>query len=238
MAQGPATVPAGDSLCRVGLGLACPNYKGILPTIYRREGLEPTTQYTRTALTGSLDGISLNIQPESSQHPTNTNPSQEPLDASHSLGSSKPIDNTGSGIHSVGTNVAQSNDPTVSNPRPKYIRISGLPSSWSENDLFDALHTIDPSLTHQNCRSSLFPGCSGFTQIAVLNLDSGTEHLERHKHLKVPEPANRTVVLTIDSDFCNLTPLNVPEREIMAESVFSCATSKLHTNANVMLIVA
>jgi len=142
---------------------------------------------------------------------------QQP-DSSQSPPSSKRA-TTGSAIGAVGTSEPRSNDPTRSNPPPKCFRISGVPLHWNENDLFDALHAIDSSLTHQNFRSSLYPGCSGSTQIALVNLDSGTEHLGCHKYLQVPESSSRTAVLTIDSDFYNLTPLNVPEGEIVAELV-------------------
>ncbi|KAF8533302.1 hypothetical protein BDD12DRAFT_984533 [Trichophaea hybrida] len=122
-------------------------------------------------------------------------------------------------ILAVGNSQPQLNVPTSSNQVPKCFRISGVPSSWNEDDLFDALHAIVPSLMHQKFRPSLYPGCCGSTKIALLNLDSGTKHLERHKYLPVPESTSRPGVLTIDSDFYNLTPLNLPEGEIIADVI-------------------
>jgi hypothetical protein len=160
---------------------------------------------------------------------------KQPPDGSQSARSSKRA-TTGSSILDVGSS-QQSIDPTRLNSPPKCFRISGVPSSWNENDVFDALHIIDPSLTHQNFRSSLYPGCSGSTQVALLNSDSGTKHFECYKYLKVPESTNRTVVLTIDSDFFNLTPLNIPEGEIVAELVLAMPSGGYIHNANAMVLV-
>jgi hypothetical protein len=101
---------------------------------------------------------------------------------------------------------------------PKCFRISGIPLSWSENDLFDALHTVDPSLTLQNYRPSLYPSCYGPTQTVLLNLHPSTVFLQSLNHFSFPESASRTAAaLKIDSDFYNLTPLNVPTGEVVAE---------------------
>ncbi|KAF8542396.1 hypothetical protein BDD12DRAFT_802949 [Trichophaea hybrida] len=142
----------------------------------------------------------------------------QPPDASQS-GNSKRV-SAGSGIHAVGTGEPGSDNPQNSNLRPKCFRISGLPSSWNENDLFDALRAIDPSLTPQDYRPSLNPSCCSPTQTALLNFDLCTEHLQHHKHLEVSESASRAAaLLMIDSHFNNLTQLNVPQGEVVADVI-------------------
>jgi len=127
---------------------------------------------------------------------------------------------TKSSFLAVGTSQSGSDEPTSSNSRPKCFRISGVPSTWSENDLLDALHSADTSLTSQDYRPSLYPACCGITQTALLNIDIYTEHLQSQSHLQVSESDSRTAaLLTIDSHFYNLTPLNVPSGEVVAELV-------------------
>jgi len=181
----------------------------------------------------------LSAQSSSSQQAIDANPRsrsrkgkrKQPPDGSQSPGSSKRA-TTGSGVRTVGAGEPRPNDPPNLN-QLKCFRISGLPSSWSANDLFEALHAIDPSLTRQNYRPSLYPACYNSTQIALLNLDPSTEHLQRHKHLQVSESASRTVaLLTIDSQFYNLTPLNVPEGEVVAELVAVRALGTTHEDAD------
>ncbi|KAF8543181.1 hypothetical protein BDD12DRAFT_874965 [Trichophaea hybrida] len=139
---------------------------------------------------------------------------KQPPDDSRSPGSSKRA-TTGSGISEP-----RLNDLTCSNAQPKYFRISGVPSSWSENDLFDALHSIDPCLTRQDCRPSLYPACFSSSQIALLNFDPCTEHLHGRTHLQVSELASETAtLLNIDSQFYSLTPLNVPVGEAVADVI-------------------
>jgi len=186
--------------------------------------------------------------PASSNPATDTNPRsrsqkgkrKQPPDGSQLPESSKRAA-IGSGVLAVSTSEPRSIDLTSSNPRPKCFRISGLPSSWTEDNLFDALHDIDPSLTRQKFRPSLYPACvswvplpGGFPtdrhakQTALLNLDASSEHLHSRTHLSVSESASRTAaVLKIDCDFYNLTPLNVPKGDIVAELVFACSTVKM-----------
>lgn len=117
-----------------------------------------------------------------------------------------------------GTGEHASDDSLNSNVRPQYFRISGLPLSWSANDLFDVLHAIDPSLTDPDYRPSLFPACCSSTQTTLITLGPCIEHLQRYNYVLVPESASRTAaLLTIDSHFYNLTPLNVPVGEVVAE---------------------
>jgi hypothetical protein len=141
---------------------------------------------------------------------------KQPPDGSQSPESSKRA-TTGSGISEP-----RSNDPTCSNPQPKYFRISGVPLIWSENDLFDALQSIDPCLTRRDYRPSLYPECFSSSQIALLTLDPSIEHLHSRAHLQISKSASKTAaLLNIDSQFYSLTPLNVPVGEVVAESVFS-----------------
>jgi hypothetical protein len=160
-------------------------------------------------------------QSSSTQQAIDANPGsqkgncKQPADASQSAGSSKRV-TTGSGI--LGTDESGSDDPPNLNPRQTCFRISGIPLSWSENDLFDVLHTIDPFLTRQDYRPSLYPACYRSTQTALLNLDPRTEYLQRDHYMRVSESGSRVAAhLTIDSHFYNLTPLNAPVREVVAE---------------------
>jgi hypothetical protein len=69
----------------------------------------------------------------------------------------------------------------------------------------------------------------------LLNLNVSNEHLQSRTHLSVSELTSRTAtVLKIDSDFYNMTPLNVPKGDIVAELVLACATVK---DANVWVAV-
>jgi len=114
---------------------------------------------------------------------------------------------------------SKSGPPETSTALSICVRISGVPLNWNENDLFDVLEAIDPSLTHTQ-RPSLYPACSDSTQTALLNLDYCPEYFQHAKYHQVPESTSRTAAhLAIDSNFYNLTPLNIPEGEIIAELV-------------------
>jgi len=106
------------------------------------------------------------------------------------------------------------------------------------SDLFNALHDIDQALKQQNFRPSLYPGCCGSTQTALLTLDPSTTHLQSQTHLQVSESASRNVVvLTVDSNFYNLTPLNVPKGEVVAESVVLPAVATCSADDVVILVL-
>jgi hypothetical protein len=139
-----------------------------------------------------------------------------------SAGSSMDLGTTEGVSRSVTTSTSASGSHvnSTSNTGPRCFRITGIPLSWSENDLFRALHDADASLTRQNFQPSLNLGCSGSTQTALLNLDPSTEHLQRCKYLQVPQPDSRVaVLLSIDNQFYYLTPLNNPGGEVVAELV-------------------
>jgi hypothetical protein len=155
----------------------------------------------------------------------------QPLDASPSAGKVKHTNNTGgSAFSSIGE--PGSSDPRNSTPPPMCYRISSIPCSWNENDLFNALHASDLSLTRQGYQLSLYPACYTLhpvcytdTKTALLILDPCVEHLQYPKHVLV---SNGTICLTIDSDFYSLTPLNVPEGEIVAELVLTTTAKAMY----------
>jgi hypothetical protein len=150
----------------------------------------------------------------------------QPLDASPSASKVKHTNNTGdSAFSSIGE--PRSSDPWNSTPPPKCYRISSIPCSWNEDDLFNALHASDQPLTRQGYQLSLYPACYTDTKTALLILDPCVEHLQYPKHVKI---SNGTICLTIDSDFYSLTPLNVPVGEIVAELVLT-TTAKAITYA-------
>lgn len=100
---------------------------------------------------------------------------------------------------------------------PKCFRISNVPSDWNKEKLVDALRTINRFLD-QNLELSLYPACCGPTQTALLNLSTCTEYFQDLK----PNEFNYVntiegLLLVIDSHFYNLTPLNTPEDNIVAE---------------------
>jgi len=109
------------------------------------------------------------------------------------------------------------------NAGPKCFRISNVPSDWNEDMLFAALETIDPFLDRLNLQLSLYPACCGASQTALLNLGVCTEYFLQllsgsSNHISIPGK----VVLVIDSEFYDLTPLNSPGDEVVAELVLSC----------------
>jgi hypothetical protein len=129
---------------------------------------------------------------------------------------SKRVDTTAEDSTIVGTSESGSRDHSDEKPPSKCFRISGIPSTWNEDDIFRALHSIDPSLNDQKRPLWVYPGCFGSTRIALLQLNSSAEH----QHLSIPESADRTsAVLTIDCHFHDLTPLNSPKGEVIAEFV-------------------
>jgi hypothetical protein len=112
--------------------------------------------------------------------------------------------------------------------RTKCFRISGIPQDWKEDDLVGALQTIDPELRNQKSQLSLYPACSGSSQTALLELDP-TKYFQslgpNESTYTSIFPASKTeAVLTIDSHFYGLTPLNIPDKQILAELVASYLT--------------
>jgi hypothetical protein len=105
----------------------------------------------------------------------------------------------------------------------KCFRIANVPSSWDTDKLLTTLKSIDPFLGDQNVELSLYPACSDSiqTQIALLSLRNSTEYFRRLRpnDFNYEEISDGTV-LVIDSHFYDLTPLNFPKGDIVAELVY------------------
>jgi hypothetical protein len=121
------------------------------------------------------------------------------------------------------TNIADNGPPTTdpkSYARTKCFRISGIPQDWKEDDLLGALQDIDPDLRNQKSQLSLYPACCGSSQTALLELDT-TNYFQslglNESYKRISPPSKTAAVLTIDSDFYGLTPLNTPDKQIIAE---------------------
>ncbi|KAF8543475.1 hypothetical protein BDD12DRAFT_874572 [Trichophaea hybrida] len=116
---------------------------------------------------------------------------------------------------------------TAATSAPKCFRICGIPSDWSEDDLQGALQdNVDTSLRDQHpYQLSLYPACCGPTKTALLNLEKCTDYfycldLFEAKYERIPKTAHRTEAhLVIDCHFHDLTPLNTPDDEIIADVV-------------------
>jgi len=137
------------------------------------------------------------------------------------------------------TNIADNGPPTTARADPnsyaiatlysrtKCFRISGIPQDWKEDSLLGALQTIDPDLQNQKSQLSLYPACCGSSQTALLELDP-TKYFhslgpnESTYERVFPTSKTQAVILTIDSHFYGLTPLNTPDKQITAELVASC----------------
>jgi hypothetical protein len=119
---------------------------------------------------------------------------------------------------------ADPNSYAIATPssRTKCFRISGIPQDWKEDDLLGALQNIDPDLRNQESQLSLYPACCGSSQTALLELDT-TKYFEslgpNESYTRISQPSKTEAarVLTIDSDFYGLTPLNTPDKQIIAE---------------------
>lgn len=107
---------------------------------------------------------------------------------------------------------------------PMCFRISGIPLGWSSENVKQALRDIDPIVETENAElSGPFPDCSDSSQCALLNLDFCTDYLTFSgpndvKHISITEDGKRSQ-LTIDKHFYDLTPMNKPEKPIVAEWV-------------------
>jgi hypothetical protein len=178
----------------------------------------------------------------------------EPTSAADSLATTRkrkdPSDPLQTARNHKRTNIANSGSPTAradpnsyviatSSSRTKCFRISGIPKDWEEDDLLGALQTIDPDLRNQKSQLSLYPACCGSSLTALFELDP-TKYFQslgpNESTYKRVYPASKTeTVLTIDSHFYDLTPLNTPDKQIIAEFVASCLP-KPNPDANTWLI--
>jgi len=108
-----------------------------------------------------------------------------------------------------------------------------VPLDWKVIDLLDALKAIDSSLKDHKHQLSLYPACNTPTQTALLTLDSCSKYFRSLKpnesYYETTSVVNKSkTILTLDSHFHDLTPLNTPEGDIVAESVLGCNTPSFH----------
>jgi hypothetical protein len=103
-----------------------------------------------------------------------------------------------------------------------FIRISGVPQDWTDEDVLNGLLAVKPPciLQGQVSKLTLYPDCSGTRQTGHLSLDKCTGLIEYNKPGGITveiakEDSRETIVL--DSHFHDLTPLNTPENDILAE---------------------
>jgi hypothetical protein len=107
----------------------------------------------------------------------------------------------------------------------KYIfRISGIPLNWTEDDVLDALKSVDATrtLAIQKCHVALYPACYGSFQTGLLNTDSSLQQfsaIDEDGDGVVLELSTQDIVhdLFIDRHFYDLTPLNTPRNDVFAE---------------------
>jgi hypothetical protein len=102
------------------------------------------------------------------------------------------------------------------------FRISGIPLSWTEDDVLNALKSTDASGTFevQNCHITLYPACYGSFQTGLFNTDSSLESFGaiNGDGVRLELSIQDTVLdLFIDRHFYDLTPLNTPENDVFAE---------------------
>lgn len=94
----------------------------------------------------------------------------------------------------------------------------------NEKDLRAALEAIDPSLKSVKFELKLYPSIGDKQQTVLLNLNSSTAYFQS---LKDYEPnyayirlgGKTDTKITIDSTFYDLTPLNAPTGNVVAEFV-------------------
>lgn len=121
-------------------------------------------------------------------------------------------------------------DHNVERVTRKCWRIQNVPLSWKVDDLLGCLRGLDRSLMDLDANSlSLYPACSGPMQTALLNLEGSPKYLQplnTQNVMYIPIPNKNTgrsrSNLEVDCGFYGLTPLNTPEREIIAELVIPC----------------
>ncbi|KAI9771315.1 MAG: hypothetical protein M1840_002285 [Geoglossum simile] len=126
---------------------------------------------------------------------------------------------------SVGDSESLRSCASVPRSKPKSFRIAGIPSNWTQHDLLVALRTIDPDFNHRSHQLSLYPACCGHTQTSLVCLDTCTKYFQslepnEYKYERVYDTVNKTVAdLVFDCHFYDLTPLNKPKGEIVADVV-------------------
>jgi hypothetical protein len=102
---------------------------------------------------------------------------------------------------------------------PKFIRILGVPQDWSEEDVLNGLLAVGPTCTLQGQVSdlTLYPDRSGTGQTGLLNCTGLIEYIKPEGiTLEIAKQDSRETVV-LDSHFRDLTPLNTPGNDILAE---------------------
>lgn len=104
------------------------------------------------------------------------------------------------------------------------LRIQNVPLAWSKDELLACLQTAHTSLNNLDAGAlELYPACSSsLSQTALLNTKEPLAYFEslklkQPKYIPVNDPALRNACLEVDSHFAALTPLNMPEGNIIAE---------------------
>ncbi|KAF8248450.1 hypothetical protein K440DRAFT_254380 [Wilcoxina mikolae CBS 423.85] len=117
-------------------------------------------------------------------------------------------------------------------PKWKFWRITNVPSTWNEDILLQKLQKAGRSLellSQTNCRRWLFPACSGNTKTALVTTSENLEFFQhigddKSEHIKILDDSTNgkdqtEVYLEVDCHFYDLTPLNTPEGDIVADVV-------------------
>jgi hypothetical protein len=105
-------------------------------------------------------------------------------------------------------------------PSPSCFRISGIPDHWIKKDVELILLSVDSGLNNDNHQLSLYPSCYGSQKTALLNLECSSAYFStltptENRILSIQDEAH--VQLVLDRHFLDLTPLNTPSDNIMAE---------------------
>ncbi|KAF8539485.1 hypothetical protein BDD12DRAFT_882260 [Trichophaea hybrida] len=140
------------------------------------------------------------------------------------------------GSAASGSLVSTSSDPDLnithtSNLGLRCFRIANVPPGWSEDMLLAALGDADPLLKDQKPQISLYPCIdSTETQTALLSLGTCTEYFrwlmpDDFNYFKTSDGT----LLVIDSHFYDLTPLNSPKGEIVADVAAVTGLAAMHS---------
>jgi hypothetical protein len=103
-----------------------------------------------------------------------------------------------------------------------WFRISGIPTGWTDVSVVRALKSLEPTVIHddQHPRLSLYPACGGLSLTGLLRLENCLELLEKVKSDKIQFELSVTgenATVDIDGHFYDLTPLNTPGNDDIAE---------------------
>jgi hypothetical protein len=103
-----------------------------------------------------------------------------------------------------------------------FIRISGVPQDWTDEDVLKGLLAVGPTWTLQGqvSKINLYPACCGTGQTGLLNMEKCTGLFENIKAGQITckiAKQDSTATVVIDSHFDDFTPLNTPENDILAE---------------------